>query len=149
MQNSQDTEYAPQNRKSLFLVFSSNSKRFQHGQSHFGSKKHPAAAVRQPAMADGMLRSPTFLVGAERQRKNLDEFKRREQQLAEAYHKNKPLCFNACSYQKTHPVKAQKGHKDRQNGSGLTCCIFGEGIATKPGLHFSSSPLARRTRMLV
>jgi len=45
-------------------------------------------------MADGMLRSPTFLVGAERQRKNLDEFKRREQQLAEAYHKNKPLCFN-------------------------------------------------------
>ncbi|CAE7940774.1 CFAP251, partial [Symbiodinium sp. KB8] len=60
----------------------------------------------------GMLRSPTFLVGAERQRKNLDEFKRREQQLAEAYHKNKPLCFNACSYQKTHPVKAQKGHKD-------------------------------------
>ncbi|OLP75861.1 Protein N-lysine methyltransferase METTL21A, partial [Symbiodinium microadriaticum] len=61
---------------------------------------------------DGMLRSPTFLVGAERQRKNLDEFKRREQQLAEAYHKNKPLCFNACSYQKTHPVKAQKGHKD-------------------------------------
>ncbi|CAE7506863.1 CFAP251 [Symbiodinium sp. CCMP2592] len=63
-------------------------------------------------MTDGMLRSPTFLVGAERQRKNLDEFKRREQQLAEAYHKNKPLCFNACSYQKTHPVKAQKGHKD-------------------------------------
>ena len=45
-------------------------------------------------MADGMLRSPTFLVGAERQRRNLDEFKRREQQLAEAYHKNKPLCFN-------------------------------------------------------
>lgn len=66
------------------------------------------------AMADGMLRS-TFLVGAERQRKNLDEFKRREQQLAEAYHKNKPLCFNACSYQKTHPVKAQKGHKDRES----------------------------------
>ena len=59
-----------------------------------------------------MLRSPTFLVGAEKQRKNLEEFKRREQQLAEAYHKNKPLCFNATSYQKTHPVKAQKGHKD-------------------------------------
>lgn len=63
-------------------------------------------------MADGMLRSPTFLVGAERQRKNLDEFQRREQQLAEAYHKNKPLCFNASSFQKTHPVKAQKGHND-------------------------------------
>ena len=59
-----------------------------------------------------MLRSPTFLVGAEKQRKNLAEFKRREQQLAEAYHKKKPLCFNATSYQKTHPVKAQKGHKD-------------------------------------
>ena len=63
-------------------------------------------------MADGMLRSPTFLVGAERQRKNLDDFQRREQQLAEAYHKNKPLCFNASSFQKTHPVKAQKGHND-------------------------------------
>ena len=63
-------------------------------------------------MADGMLRSPTFLVGAEKQKKNLQEFKKREQMLAEAYHKNKPLCFNGCSYQKTHPVKAQKGHKD-------------------------------------
>jgi len=63
-------------------------------------------------MADGMLRSPTFLVGAERQRKNLDDFQRREQQPAEAYHKNKPLCFNASSFQKTHPVKAQKGHND-------------------------------------
>ena len=26
------------------------------------------------------------------------------QQLAEAYHKNKPLCFNASSFQKTHPA---------------------------------------------
>eukprot|EP00930_Biecheleria_cincta_P035093 TRINITY_DN2416_c0_g1_i1.p1 TRINITY_DN2416_c0_g1~~TRINITY_DN2416_c0_g1_i1.p1 ORF type:complete len:506 (-),score=113.61 TRINITY_DN2416_c0_g1_i1:113-1630(-) len=63
-------------------------------------------------MQDGMLRSPTFFVGAENQRNNLQKLQRREQQLAEAYHKNKPLCFNASSYQKTHPVKALKGHSD-------------------------------------
>jgi len=63
-------------------------------------------------MADSMLRSPTFFVGAERQKKNLMDFQRREQQLAEAYQKNKPLCFNARGYQKTHPVKARKGVKD-------------------------------------
>mmetsp|Transcript_7177 Transcript_7177/g.14945 ORF Transcript_7177/g.14945 Transcript_7177/m.14945 type:complete len:565 (+) Transcript_7177:155-1849(+) len=59
-----------------------------------------------------MIRSPTFFVGANRQKQNLAEFQRREQQLAEAYHKNKALCFNARCYQKTHPMKAQKGHKD-------------------------------------
>jgi len=64
------------------------------------------------SLADGMLRSPTFFVGAERQKRNLEDFQRREQQLAEAYSKNKPLCFNARSYQKTHPAKAAKGHKD-------------------------------------
>lgn len=63
-------------------------------------------------MQDGMLRSPTFFVGAENQRNNLQKLQRREQQLAEAYHKNKPLCFNASSYQKTHPIKALKGHSD-------------------------------------
>lgn len=59
-----------------------------------------------------MLRSPTFFVGAELQKGNLEILHRREQQLAEAYYKNKPLCFNARAYQKTHPVKAQGGQKD-------------------------------------
>lgn len=63
-------------------------------------------------MAEGILRSPTFFVGAERQRQNLDLFQRREQNLAEAYHKNKPLCFSGRAYQKTHPIKARKGCKD-------------------------------------
>ena len=29
----------------------------------------------------------------EKQKRDLDAFQRREQQLAEAYHKNKPLCL--------------------------------------------------------
>mmetsp|Transcript_12997 Transcript_12997/g.35660 ORF Transcript_12997/g.35660 Transcript_12997/m.35660 type:complete len:423 (-) Transcript_12997:14-1282(-) len=77
----------------------------------------------QSLQADGMLRSPTFFVGAERQRKNLDNFQRREQQLAEAYHKNKPLCFNARAYQKTHPIKARKGHADADATLGAPCIL--------------------------
>lgn len=61
---------------------------------------------------DGVQRSPTFLVGTDRQRGILDEFQRRDQQFSEAYQKNKPLCFNARAYQKTHPGKAQLNHKD-------------------------------------
>merc|ERR1719453_1602493 len=26
--------------------------------------------------------------------------------------KNKPLCFNGCSFQRTHPRKAELGHRD-------------------------------------
>lgn len=59
-----------------------------------------------------MLKSPTFFVGAERQTKNLQVLQRRDQQLAEAYYKNKPLCFTSRGYQKTHPVKARRGHRD-------------------------------------
>jgi len=61
---------------------------------------------------DGMTRSPTFFVGTEKQRGILQDFHRQEQQLAEAYAKNKPLCFNARAYQRTHPAKAKMGHKD-------------------------------------
>jgi len=60
-----------------------------------------------------MLKSPTFFVGAASQKRNLQDFQRCEQQLAEAYHKNKPLCFHARGYQKTHPVKARRpGFRD-------------------------------------
>lgn len=60
----------------------------------------------------GMGRSPTFVVGSDRQRGTLDALVRREQHFAEQYQKNKPLCFNAKAYQKTHPQKACKGMKD-------------------------------------
>jgi len=59
-----------------------------------------------------MLRSPTFFVGAERQRFILDDFHRHEQMLAEEYQKYKPLCFNASAHQKTHPTKLRMGHRD-------------------------------------
>mmetsp|Transcript_127027 Transcript_127027/g.283110 ORF Transcript_127027/g.283110 Transcript_127027/m.283110 type:complete len:400 (-) Transcript_127027:78-1277(-) len=57
-------------------------------------------------------RSPTFFVGSEQQRQNLDQLQRREQHLAEQYQKNKPLSFVAGAYQKTHPLKAAQGHRD-------------------------------------
>jgi len=63
-------------------------------------------------MAEGLGRSPTFVVGSDRQRGTLDALVRREQHFAEQYQKNKPLCFNAKAYQKTHPQKAVKGMKD-------------------------------------
>lgn len=59
-----------------------------------------------------MGRSPTFVVGSDRQRGTLDALVRREQHFSEQYQKNKPLCFNAKAYQKTHPQKAVKGQKD-------------------------------------
>jgi serine/threonine protein phosphatase PrpC len=64
------------------------------------------------AMERGLGRSPTFLVGSERQRFNLENMQRREQHLAEQYQKNKPLCFSAGQYQLTHPLKAMNGHID-------------------------------------
>jgi protein phosphatase PTC7 len=57
-------------------------------------------------------RSPTFVVGSERQRGTLDAMVKREQHFDESYQKNKPLCFNAKAFQKTHPIKARKGQKD-------------------------------------
>lgn len=57
-------------------------------------------------------RSPTFLVGSERQRGMLETFQKREQHFEEQYQKNKPLCFSARSYQSTHPSKLRMGYKD-------------------------------------
>lgn len=61
-------------------------------------------------------RSPTFVVDSERQRGTLDILVRREQHFSEQYSKNKPLCFNAKPFQKTHPKKAatakRLGRKD-------------------------------------
>lgn len=61
---------------------------------------------------DNSLRSPTFFVRSDKQRGILDEFHRKERQLCEAYHKNRPLCFHARSFQRTHPGKARLGHRD-------------------------------------
>merc|ERR1719329_949888 len=57
-------------------------------------------------------RSPTFVVGTEKQRGTLDSLVKREQHFSEQYQRNKPLCFNAKAYQKTHPLKAVKGQSD-------------------------------------
>jgi len=61
---------------------------------------------------DKMSRSPTFLVGTEKQKGILEEFQRREQHFTEEYQKNKPLCFSARAYQQTHPAKVRMGYKD-------------------------------------
>jgi len=58
-----------------------------------------------------MGRSPTFVVDSERQRGTLDILVRREQHFSEQYSKNKPLCFNAKPFQKTHPKKAAQAKK--------------------------------------
>lgn len=60
----------------------------------------------------GIGRSPTFVVGSDRQRGTLDALVKREQHFDEAYQKNKPLCFNAKAFQRTHPQKKCKGQKD-------------------------------------
>eukprot|EP00401_Gymnodinium_catenatum_P027832 CAMPEP_0117510124 /NCGR_PEP_ID=MMETSP0784-20121206/27829_1 /TAXON_ID=39447 /ORGANISM="" /LENGTH=455 /DNA_ID=CAMNT_0005305753 /DNA_START=48 /DNA_END=1413 /DNA_ORIENTATION=- len=57
-------------------------------------------------------RTPTFVVGNAEQRKLLEKFQRREQHFDEEYRRNKPLCFSARAYQKTHPQKAQSGRTD-------------------------------------
>lgn len=63
-------------------------------------------------MAADLGRSPTFLVDSEKQRGMLDEFQKRDQHFTEDYQKNKPLCFSARAFQRTHPGKNQNGHTD-------------------------------------
>jgi len=57
-------------------------------------------------------RSATFFVDGDKQRGILQDFKREKQQLSETYDKNKPLCFSAGTFQRTHPGKAKPGHRD-------------------------------------
>mmetsp|Transcript_45530 Transcript_45530/g.97617 ORF Transcript_45530/g.97617 Transcript_45530/m.97617 type:complete len:412 (+) Transcript_45530:272-1507(+) len=59
-----------------------------------------------------MIRTQTFFVQANDQRVNLEQLQRREQRLAETYHRSKPLVFNSSAYQRTHPVKVAKGKRD-------------------------------------
>ncbi|CAE8599425.1 unnamed protein product [Polarella glacialis] len=55
---------------------------------------------------------PTFLVGFEEQQEQLDKFQRRCLHFSETHQENKPLCFNAKAFQKTHPSKISKGQSD-------------------------------------
>mmetsp|Transcript_107570 Transcript_107570/g.309624 ORF Transcript_107570/g.309624 Transcript_107570/m.309624 type:complete len:417 (-) Transcript_107570:99-1349(-) len=64
------------------------------------------------AQAKPLTRTGTFFAERQQQLDNLAALQRREQHLAEVYTKNKPLCFSGAAYQKTHPVKAQRGRKD-------------------------------------
>lgn len=59
-----------------------------------------------------MGRSPTFLVQSEKARAQLANFQKSEQHFEEQYQKNKPLCFSARAFQRTHPSKIRMGYKD-------------------------------------
>merc|ERR1719271_315195 len=52
-----------------------------------------------------MHKSPTFLVQGKKQRGILEDFQRRDQHFSEQIRQNKPLCFSARAWQKTHPGK--------------------------------------------
>eukprot|EP00928_Gymnodinium_smaydae_P072522 TRINITY_DN55873_c0_g1_i1.p1 TRINITY_DN55873_c0_g1~~TRINITY_DN55873_c0_g1_i1.p1 ORF type:complete len:443 (+),score=87.90 TRINITY_DN55873_c0_g1_i1:121-1329(+) len=59
-----------------------------------------------------MQRTPTFVVEKGDQLRVLDAMQRREQHFDEDYKRNKPLCFNARAYQKTHPAKVGRTDAD-------------------------------------
>jgi len=60
----------------------------------------------------GVLRTPTFYVETEQQRRILSTFHKNTEDIQEEVHKNKTLCFNAQAYQKQHPDKTRKGIRD-------------------------------------
>jgi len=60
----------------------------------------------------GVLRTPTFYVETEQQRRILSTFSKNTEDIKEEVHKNKTLCFNAQAYQKQHPDKTKKGIRD-------------------------------------
>lgn len=61
---------------------------------------------------DALGRCPTFVVDSGAQRETLESLVRRKDHLEEDYQKNKPLCFNAASFQKPHPRKGCNGQMD-------------------------------------
>jgi protein phosphatase PTC7 len=67
-------------------------------------------------------RSPTFVVNSDKQRGTLDALVRREQHFSEQYSKNKPLCFNAKAFQKTHPKKATQAKRLGRKDADATLC---------------------------
>jgi serine/threonine protein phosphatase PrpC len=63
-------------------------------------------------MAIDVGRSPTFLVQSDKARQQLQNFAKSEQHFEEEYQSNKPLCFSARAFQRTHPSKIRMGYKD-------------------------------------
>lgn len=93
----------------------------RHGR---GFRKRSAADPGGMAQAQPIPRTGTFFVEANAQQRNLANLRRENQQLAESYHRSKPLCFSAGTYQLTHPVKAMRGRKDA-DAALLTPCVLG------------------------
>jgi serine/threonine protein phosphatase PrpC len=60
----------------------------------------------------GVLRTPTFYVETEEQRRILSTFQKNTEDIQEEVHKSKTLCFSAQAYQKQHPDKTRKGIRD-------------------------------------
>jgi len=60
----------------------------------------------------GVLRTPTFYVETEQQRRILSTFHKNTEDIQEEVHKNRTLCFSAQGYQKQHPAKSRKGIRD-------------------------------------
>ncbi|CAK0839762.1 unnamed protein product, partial [Prorocentrum cordatum] len=73
-------------------------------------------------MQRGLGRSPTFLVGTDRQRYNLQQLQRREQHLAEQLQKSKPLCFNATRSRRPTPLRRWVASGTRTRPWSLRCC---------------------------
>jgi len=71
---------------------------------------HVLSKDLQVTFPSGVTMAPTAQ-NREKQRRMLDEFKKREKEASEYQH-NKPLCFSARAYQQTHPAKARMGYKD-------------------------------------
>lgn len=87
----------------------------QQGPELVASEVSDSNPLLQPCLAGemaDMMRSPTFLVNAEKQNQLLEQFQKKSQHLSEEYQQNKPLCFSARAYQKTHPGKMHSNHKD-------------------------------------
>ncbi|CAK0863824.1 unnamed protein product [Prorocentrum cordatum] len=60
----------------------------------------------------GVLRTPTFYVETEQQRRILSTFHKNTEDIKEEVHKTKTLCFSAQAFQKQHPDKTRKGIRD-------------------------------------
>eukprot|EP00439_Symbiodinium_sp_Y106_P044012 s4267_g5.t1 len=75
-------------------------------------RPRPNSPPKCTARLTGSPESSHQLTRTEKQRTLLSEFSRKEQHFNEEYQKNKPLCFSAKSYQRTHPKKLSLGHKD-------------------------------------
>lgn len=87
---------------------------------------------------------PTFLVATAEQQELLDQFQRRRLHFSEGYYRNKPLCFNAKAFQKTHPSRDIPGGRDA-DVTLATPVLLGicDGVSQIEDLGLDSSELPR------